>query len=179
MTTTLSPPVRIFALLGAIAAVGFAAFTLMSGGEATLDTPGEPLVPTKRTSPAPTQTPAQTPATTARRQPTATTETVSGFPLPVDRALRQKRLVVVVLYMPRAGVDAIVRAEAQAAARSSGAGFVAVSALNERVTRPLVAKTGVLPDPAVLVVRRPGVVKAQLGVTDRVMIAQAIAQARR
>ena len=59
------------------------------------------------------------------------------------------------------------------------AGFVAVSALSERLVRPLVAKTGVLPDPAVLVLRRPGVVTASLGVTDRQTVAQAVAQARR
>ena len=40
------------------------------------------------------------------------------------------------------------------------------------------AKTGVLPDPAVLVIRRPGVVEATLGVTDRETVAQAVAQAR-
>jgi hypothetical protein len=45
--------------------------------------------------------------------------------------------------------------------------------------RPLLAKTGVLPDPAVIVLERPGVVRATLGVTDRVTVAQAVAQARR
>jgi hypothetical protein len=175
VTATLSPPVRVFALLGVIGAVGFAAFTfLMGGGEVSLETP-EPLVPTtKRTAPAPT--PTRTPARTAR--PSAT-ETASGFPLPVDRALRKKRFVVVVVSMPGASVDALVRAEARAAARSTNAGFVSLSSLSERQMRKLVAKTGVIPSPAVLVVRRPGVVAAELGVTDHVTISQAVAQARR
>jgi hypothetical protein len=105
--------------------------------------------------------------------------TRSGFPVPVDRALRQRRVVVVAVYMPRASVDAVVRAEAQAAAASTGAAFVAVSAADETVMRPLVSKVGVFSDPAVLVVRRPGVVVAELGVTDRATVAQAVAQARR
>ena len=72
-----------------------------------------------------------------------------------------------------------MRAEARAAAVRSRAGYVQISALNERLVRSLVAKTGVLPDPAVLVVKRPGVVTATFGVTDRETIAQAVAQARR
>ena len=66
----------------------------------------------------------------------------------------------------------------RAGARASRAGYVAVSALSERLVRPLVAKTGVLPDPAVLVIERPGIVGATLSVTDRETVAQAVAQAR-
>jgi hypothetical protein len=180
VTTTLSPPVRIFAVLGVLAAVGFAAFTfLMGGGEVSLES-SEPLVPpTKRTSPAPTpatRAPAPKPARTQRPAARAAT---SGFPVPVERALRKSRLVVVVVSTPRASVDAVVRAEARAAARSTNAGYVSLSALHERQVRTLVAKTGVLPSPAVLVVRRSGEVAARFGVTDHVTIAQAVAQARR
>jgi hypothetical protein len=81
--------------------------------------------------------------------------------------------------MPRASVDLVVRHEAQTAAVAAGAAFVGLRATNERVVRPLVAKAGVLSTPTVLVVRRPGVVTAELGVTDRGTIAQAVAQARR
>ena len=88
-------------------------------------------------------------------------------------------MVVVVVYMPRGAVDAVVRAEARAGARMSGTGFVQMSALSERLVQPLVAKTGVLPSPAVIVVKRPGVVTATLSVTDRQTIAQAATQARR
>lgn len=81
--------------------------------------------------------------------------------------------------MPGAGVDSQVRAAARAGARVSGAGFVALSALSERLVRPLVAKTGVLPDPAVVILKRPGIVTATLSVTDRETIAQAVVQAKR
>ena len=50
---------------------------------------------------------------------------------------------------------------------------------NERAVAALVAKAGVLPDPAVLVVKRPGVVTTTFSVTDAGTIAQAVAQARR
>lgn len=82
------------------------------------------------------------------------------------------------VYMPGGSVDAVVSAEARAAARASGAGFVRMSAVSERLVQPLVAKTGVLPSPAVVVVRRPDVVATTLSVTDRQTIAQAVAQAR-
>jgi hypothetical protein len=83
------------------------------------------------------------------------------------------------VYTPRAAVDSYVRAQASAGARASRAGFVPLSGLSERLVQPLVAKTGVLPSPAVLVLKRPDVVAAKLGVTDRETVAQAVAQARR
>jgi hypothetical protein len=174
VTTTLSPPVQIFAILGVIAALGFAAFTFLSGGEASVATPA-PV-----TSPAPTPKAPTTPNRAARRPaPVQTTTTASGFPRPVNSALGKRRVVVVVVYMPGASVDRLVRADAKAAAQATGAGFVALSALNEKLMGSLVSKTGVLPDPAVLVVRRPGVVATTLSVSDRLTIAQSVAQARR
>jgi len=174
-TMTLSPPVKIFALLGAIAAVGFAAFTFMSSGEASVATPA-PVTPAKPTTPtAPNRPDAAPPAAPARTPET----TASGFPRPINMALGKRRVVVVAVFMPGASVDRLVRADAKAAAQATGAGFVALSALNERVMSSLVGKTGVLPDPAVLVVRRPGVVAATLSVSDRLIISQAVAQARR
>ena len=81
--------------------------------------------------------------------------------------------------MPGAAVDRIVRREARAGAAASRAGFVAISATNERAVSGLIAKTGVLPAPAVVVVKRPGVVETTFSVTDAGTIAQAVAQARR
>lgn len=87
--------------------------------------------------------------------------------------------MVVAVYMPGASVDAVVRREARAAAIWARAGYVPISALSERLVRPLVAKTGVLPDPAVVIVKRPGLVTATLSVADRNTIAQAVVQAKR
>jgi hypothetical protein len=179
MSLTLSPPIRIFAFVGMLAVAGIAAFLFLvvrpgSGGETASPTP--------LTRPAPATTTAPKPRVSAPQQRvsrTATTQTKSGFPVPVHRALARNRVVVVVVYMPGASVDREVRAAARAGALASDAGYVAISALSERLVRPLVAKTGVLPDPAVVIVKRPDVVMTTLSVTDRVTVAQAVAQARR
>jgi hypothetical protein len=179
VSVTLSPPIRIFAFVGVLAAVGLAAFFFVMGRSAAETEPSSaPAVTKPATQPATPATPT-TPARTPAQKPRAATLPPSGFPLPVHRALRRNRVVVVVVYMPGASVDSIVRAEARSGARTARAGLVQMSSLSERLVQPLVAKTGVLPNPAVVVVKRPGVVAATLGVTDRETIAQAVAQARR
>jgi hypothetical protein len=175
VTTSVSRPVQIFAVLGVVGALGFAVLNFMGGTSDASTTPAPALQPT---TPSSSPLPTPPPAKPAHRR-SATTETRSGFPAAVDSALRRKKIVVVAVYMPRASVDLVVRNEAQAAAASAGAAFVAIRATNERAVRPLLARVGVIPDPAVLVVERPGVVAAQLGVTDRGTIAQAVAQARK
>jgi TPP-dependent indolepyruvate ferredoxin oxidoreductase alpha subunit len=103
----------------------------------------------------------------------------SGFPTKIDHALRYSRVVVVAVTVPGAPVDALVRREARAGADAGRAGFVALSAANERAVSALVAQTGVLPAPAVVIVKRPGVVTSTFSVTDAGTVAQAVAQARR
>lgn len=176
MSLTLSPPIRVFALLGVLVATGVAAFVFLVArpqGEAEpIASKTPPTTPAQKTKPAAKVPARQTPTRPAR-------QTKSGFPAPVDRALRHNRVVVVAIYMPGARVDAVVRREARAAAISSRVGYVPISALSERLVRPLIARTGVLPDPAVVIVKRPGVVTTTLSVTDRETIAQAVAQAKR
>ena len=174
---TLTPPVRVFVFVGGLLAVGLAVFVflLRPGGDDGTTAVSKPTAPPSNVKPA------NDPAAAAPRdlpsRPAALP--ASGFPLPIHRALRRHPVVVVAVYMPGASVDALVRREAKAGARAARAGYVAVSALSERLVRPLVAKTGVLPAPAVLVLERPGVVVATLSVTDRETVAQAVAQARR
>src|SRR5918999_2622787 len=175
---TLSPQIRVFAFVGVLVAVGLGAFLFLAGrgGETVSD---EPLVaPPPLTNPAKTN-PAPAPATPrAATRARANALPPSGFPVPVHRALRRNRVVVVVVYTPGAPVDSVVRAEARAGARAAGAGLVQLSALSERLVQPLVAKTGVLPSPAGRLVWGPDVVAAELGVTDSETVAQAVAQAR-
>ena len=173
----MTPPIRVLALVGVLAAVGLAAslFLLRPVGDDTTAAVTKPVTKPAQTTERAAPRSVPTPRTTPR--PAALP--ASGFPLPIHRALRRNRVVVVAVYMPGATIDSFVRREAKAGARTARAGYVAVSALSERLVRPLVAKTGVLPDPAVLVLRRPDVVVATLGVTDRQTVAQAIAQARR
>jgi len=174
VSVTLSPPIRIFAFVGVLAAVGLAAFLFLLLRPAADDTTAARTIakPAAAKKAAP-QPPVQRAAPRKAKLPGL------GFPLPIRHALRRNRVVVVAVYLPGGSVDAFVRRGARAGAHSARAGYVAVSALSERLVRPLVAKTGVLPDPAVLVLRRPGGVTASLGVTDRQTVAQAVAQARR
>ena len=174
---TLTPPVRVFAFVGVLVAVGLAAFLFLVLRPAASDSTAAPTPAVAKPAPAATKAAPKAAVRKAAVSPKAKLPG-EGFPLPIRHALRRNRVVVVAVYLPGASVDAFVRQEARAGARGR-AGFVAVSALSERLVRPLVAKTGVLPDPAVLVLRRPGVVTASLGVTDRQTVAQAIAQARR
>ena len=86
----------------------------------------------------------------------------SGFPVVVDRALQQHRVVVVSLVVPGARVDEIAAAEAEAGAKLSGAGFLALNVLNEGVARALLAKLDSVQDPSVLVIKRSGDVAIEL-----------------
>jgi len=175
VSMTLTPPIRVAALVGVLVATGLAAFVFLIGR----GTPAtETAAPTKHaTTPATHVTPSKPP----RHHPAAprVVVTKSGLPAVIDRAIRRRGVAIVAVYMPGAAVDATVRREARAAAVKSRAGYVALSALNERVAGSLLAKTGVLPAPAVLVIKRSGVVTATLGVVDRETIEQAVAQARR
>ena len=170
MSLTLNPPTRIAALVGAIVLAGVAAVVFLLGRGAISGEPAAVATPTTVTKTAPRETP--TPKAVAPR-------VASGFPAKIDHALRYSRVVVVSISMPGAAVDAVVRREARAAAKASRAGFVAISAANERAVSILVATTGVLPSPAVVIVKRPGVVASTFSVTDAGTIAQAVAQARR
>lgn len=175
MSLTLSPPNRLTALVGALVLTGLAAVVFLlgrgalGGGEAAVTSPPAQVVHTAQKPPTAKPTPAATPRP----------RVASGFPARVDHALRYSRVVVVSVSIPGAGVDAVVRKEARAAAKASRAAFVPLSASNERAVSALVAKTGVLPDPAVVIVKRPGVAVATFSVTDAGTIAQAVAQARR
>ena len=175
VSMTLTPPIRVAALVGALVATGLAAFVFVIGRDASET---EAFTPTKPSAkPAAHTKPTKTPPPHATASRVVVTK--SGFPVSVDRALRRHRVAIVAVFMPNAAVDAAVRTEARAAAVRSRAGYVAISALDERLVQSLVAKTGVLPAPAVLVVKRPGVVTATLSVADRETIAQAVVQARR
>lgn len=174
MSVTLAPPARVAALVGALVLTGLAAIVLLVGRGVLGGDDTAAVTPTPVTKPAATAKATSKPAA-ARAKPRVS----SGFPAKIDHALRYSRVVVVSVSMPGGAVDAIVRREARVGAKASRAGFVALSATNERAISSLVAKTGVLSAPAVVIVKRPGVVATTFSVTDAGTIAQAVAQARR
>lgn len=176
MTETISPPIRIAVLVGVAvaAALGMGLFLLgRSANPATLPPPPAHVTRHVPVKPAPVPTTHR-----ARTRARHFTTPASGFPSAVDRAFRTHRVVVLVVYVPGASVDTVVRKEARAAAVATGAGYVPVSALNNALATEVLAKTGVLPAPAVVVIRRPAKVVATLGVTDRETVMQAVAQAK-
>jgi hypothetical protein len=177
VSVTLSPPLRVGALVGALALTGVAAFLFLLGRGATSDSGA--------TTPTITHPAKTAPATGTRPAPTVKQHAAvrrvrlaPGLPKPVAHALRYNRVAVVAVYVPGAPVDKIVIGEARAAAKTSHAGLVTIGASSDTALTRLFAKTGVLPDPAVVVMRRPGVVVAKLGVVDRETIAAAIFEAK-
>jgi hypothetical protein len=102
-----------------------------------------------------------------------------GLPVKVVLALRKNSVVVVSLFKPGAEVDALAAAEAQAGAKETGAGFVALNVNRQRPGTAILRKIGVVDTPAVLVVKRRGGVYSQFpGFVDRDVVAQAVADAR-
>ena len=82
------------------------------------------------------------------------------------------------LYDPQAIVDAASLGEAQAGAKLANVGFVPLNVLTEAQAQPLAKKLGILPDPALLVFRRPGDLVFRVnGFADRATVAQAAANA--
>ena len=173
MSVTLNPPTRIAALVAALLLTGLAAVALLLGRGALGGAETDAVTPLQKPAALAETTPKPVPA------PRAKSRVASGFPAKIDHALRYSRVVVVSVSMPGAAVDKVVRREALAGAKTSRAGFVAISATNERAVSGLIAKTGFLPAPAVVIVKRPGVVSTTFSVTDAGTIAQAVAQARR
>jgi hypothetical protein len=190
----ISPPVRILALV--LVLVGVAGMLAMR----TMGPSAEPqaipapvvrtpskktVIPAKKATATPAKAAAAKPKAAPKRAPAAAKpKTVNpvvrktGFPAAVDTALQQHEIVVVSLVVPGARVDELAAAEAQAGAKLSGAGFVALNVLNERVARSLLAKVTTVQDPSVLVVTRAGTIALELGgFVDRETVAQAAANA--
>ena len=195
MNTTISPQIRILAVVGLLAAVGLGASLLVFGhGSSKTAAPAVTMQTTAaHTTPRTHVTPAR--ATPAVKHATKTHAAVRthakkakpvGFrgnrvyatlPAPLKWALAHHKVVVVSLYNPSSDVDAISVAEAHAGAIDAGAGFLLVSVLDNKVAGILTALLpggGLLPDPGVLVYRAPGDIAVRLdGFADRASVAQA------
>ena len=188
----LSPQVRIFALVAALAAVGaaLAMFTLGRGSTepaAVAPPAAQPAAQPKAAAP---KTPvSKTPVSRAAAPKAAAAKPAappakaaaapkpspavaappknpplepSGLPPAIDAALRSHEIVVVSLYVPGARVDELAIDEARAGAALGGAGFVALNVLEEKTAKPLIDKLGTLEDPSLLIVKRPGEIALRL-----------------
>ena len=181
---TISPQMRVVVALAGLAALGLAAFTLMgrpSGASEASVAAIKPLHPVRKHA-----VPVKK-ATAAKALPKkAVPKKVAPKPIvllpgltpEVAAALRSHDVVVVSLFDPQARVDQISLAEASAGAKAAHAGFVPLDVLRQRQAGLLLRQLGVLPDPAVLVYRRPGDIVARFdGFADRDTVAQAAANA--
>jgi hypothetical protein len=161
------------AVVAALVLTGLGAFIFLAGRPAQLET-ATPTAPTT----APTR-PAAKPSVVPKPAPAARKPVLRpDLPAPVAIALRNRQVVVVVVYVPGAAVDSIVRREAKAGAKMAVAGYVPVSASSGNALAKIVAKTGVLPTPAVVIFQRPGDVATVLSVVDRKTVAAAARQAK-
>jgi len=181
----LSPPVRLFALVAALAAVGGMLFVFTAGrgsaAEADLALPPVAAAAAKpANAPAVDKTAAPRAAAHAKAAPKSVVPKLppTGFPVAVDRALARHKVVVVSLVVPGSPIDELAAGEAKAGAKLGGAGYLALNVLNERVAQALLAKLDGPKEPSVLVFKHTGEVALALeGFVDRETVAQAAANA--
>lgn len=199
MSISISPQIRVVALMGLLLIVLAGAYRYVLHKPASDHTPIS--IPT-HTTPAPshshTKTPAHSPA--KHHTPSLATGTKAAsaaksaapqvhlnkvnplLPPALRVALQHHKIVVVSLWDPQAPVDYISVAEAHAGADSAGAGFVLVNVLDNRVAgrrTALLPSGDMLPDPGVLLYRAPGKVIYRFdGFLDRSSVAQAAANAK-
>ena len=180
-------PIVLFAALAA--AVGL--FVLSRGSETATASTDSALAPLPRLSKAPAASSSPAKAkpklkTAAKPKPTKPLRPAqpkvklnAGLPPALARALTARRVAVVSLVTPQAGLDEMAAKEAAAGAGSAGASFVAVDVSNERQARPFAVMLGVLEAPSVLVFKRPGELFVRLdGFADLDMVAQAADNAK-
>jgi hypothetical protein len=165
---TLSPQIKIVALVGLLAAVGLMASLTLLGGHSssgTNDVTSVQRLPHRNTATTPVR-PATTPAakhtTTAAKTATTPAKTAakphvhakpkpkpkpvvrgnlvySTLPSQLQYALSQNEIVVVSTYDPNADVDKIAAAEAYAGASDAKVGFLLVNVLDDAVAGRLTA----------------------------------------
>jgi hypothetical protein len=196
---TVSPQIKILALVGLLAAVGLAASMFVLGGSSN-KTPTTAVRLPLRHAAKPPATPVRAhakpvakPATKAHTASHAKAHkkakparfhgnaVYAQLPRPLQWQLAHHRVVVVSFYNPSSSVDAISVAEAHAGATDAGAGFLLVSVLDNKVAGILTALLpggGLLPDPGVIIYRAPGDIALRLdGFADRASVAQAATNA--
>jgi hypothetical protein len=201
MNITVSPQIKVLALVGLLAAVGLALSMFVLGGSsdkttttAAVQTPARSRTPVRhaakpttavhKATKHATKAHAATPAKVHHKAKPAVfhgNPVYAQLPQALQWQLAHHKVVVVSFYNPSSDVDAISVAEAHAGATAAGAGFLLVSVLDNKVAGILTALLpggGLLPAPGVIVYRAPGDVALRLdGFADRDAVAQAATNA--
>lgn len=201
MDLTISRPIRIFALVALIAAVGGIGMLMLkpkSNPAPVVVSNNAAAAPTKITPKLPSgsashSSSAKPPVITSTKPAAAPVKTVpvkvpkpqpvlvakDGLPMMLAKALRAHRIVVVSVFDPQSRTDSISFAEARAGASEAKAGFVGISLLDSVAAGALTTAQpsgGLLPSPGILVYRRPDVLVYRIdGFADRDTVAQAAA----
>ncbi len=208
MSLAVSPAVKVFALLGVLAALVLGGGMMLMGGETEADVTAGAVSPNQsgllnaaarakkvaakaKASAAAKQAAAATPAktkppakATPAAKPKVETRLVArnGLPTEIMVALRSHNVVVVSLWGTDGKIDVMSRDEAAAGAAASGAGFVPINVIQRsRQAEALTLKLGVmLRAPTVLFFTAGGKLANTLnGFNDRETVAQAALNAIR
>jgi len=185
---TVSPPVRIAAIVGLLAALALGAgFMLMGHSSGSTAAPHvvikhHPFGPGAKETATPAKPgvrPAAKPAPVVHKAsgPPAAEKAAlaAGLPPKIARALGQSRVVVVEISNPTSEVDAIAFAEAKAGAALAGVPFVPLNVLSQADIGKLTEQFGqTLPDPGLFVYVRPAKIAFRFdGFVDKETVAQA------
>jgi hypothetical protein len=187
---SLSPQMRIVALVGGFAVLALAAgmffLTRAQADAAAEDLSASELQaalqPVGSPKPAAT-TPAKTapPATKAAKPAPKPRPKVdaNGVPTAIVDALRRAPAAVVALTAGGAAIDRVTLAEAKAGAAAAGVPYVELDVLDAEIGRAIARTFGVLEPPVTLVYQRPTALFLKLdGYADSATIAQAAENAR-
>jgi hypothetical protein len=196
MSTQISAPIRIVALVGMLAALAMGAWTFAAGRSGAGASPNEQAGPVAQHPIKAAQavagklsahnkataagkpdvtSPAKAAAVTHAHKTRPKTSTLTdGTPRTIASVLRRHRVAVVLLYDPQSKVDSFSLAEAQLGAGRANAGFLRVNVLKQRQAAPFAKAYGVLEAPTVLFFARPGkLVQKLVGFADQDTVAQA------
>ena len=172
MTFELSLQTKIIALVGLLVAAGAAGTLLLTHKKSPSQSVVIPPTHVHVVHVVPNR------ATTAKH-PSAASQLVTSLPVPLQKGLARTRMVVAVVYAPGDALDAVVLAQARQGASSQHAGFVALNVRDDAVAGATATWMKTVFEPAVLIVKRPGKIAAELdGYADSTMVAQAVVDSR-
>jgi len=188
---SLSPQMRVVALVGLLAALALAGgmfFLTRSQADAGADDLSgselaQALTPVQKPAATTPPAPAATKPAKAARAPQAAKPkplvAENGVPTAIVEALRRSPAAVVSITAGGVDIDRLTLAEAQAAAKSAGVAYVRIDVLQPELGRAIARTFGVIEAPATLVYQRPTSLFLKLdGYADSATIAQAAENAK-
>ena len=197
MSSQISAPVRIVALVGVLMALAVGAWTFLAGQKSTGTTSSpasheagsvaqHPVAAAKavasKLSAHNRATAAGKPDAVAAARPKPATHPAlkpavaapGAAPTTIASVLRRHRVAVVLVYDPQARIDKVSVGETQLGAERAHAGFLRVDVLKQRQVLPFAKSYGVLQVPTVLFFARPGkLVQKLTGYADQDTVMQA------